>query len=88
MVTSSLACQSGRYLTADELADMVAPPQEYIEAVKAWLAHNGVSDIEISRNRDYVRAITDVARAQTLLECDFGLFQHKFVSTFSSSRVW
>lgn len=66
----------GRYLSASELADLVAPPAEWVAAVVDWLASHGVRSYELSRNRDYITAHVDADQAEALLACSFGRFRH------------
>jgi hypothetical protein len=66
----------GRYLSAAELADLVAPPAEWVAAVVEWLQSHGVHSHTLSRNRDYITVHVDVGQADALLGCSFGRFLH------------
>jgi hypothetical protein len=77
---------TGRYLSASELADLVAPPAEWVAAVVDWLASHGVRSYELSRNRDYITAHVDVDQAEALLACSFGRFRHTCVSAQHTSH--
>jgi hypothetical protein len=66
----------GRYLSATELADLVAPPAEWLAAVVEWLQSHGVHSHTLSRNRDYITVHVDVGQADALLGCSFGRFLH------------
>jgi hypothetical protein len=62
------------------LADLVAPPAEWVATVADWLASHGVRSYELSRNRDYITAHVDIDQAEALLACSFGRFRHTCVS--------
>mgnify|MGYP002395496259 CR=1 FL=1 len=62
------------------MADLVAPPSEWVAAVADWLASHGVRSYELSRNRDYITAHVDIDQAEALLACSFGRFRHTCVS--------
>jgi len=67
----------GRYLGADQLAELVAPPREWTDAVMQWLDDHGVHDYHLSRNSDYIHMVADLPHAQTLLQCNFTRYRHE-----------
>lgn len=69
-----------QYLTRDEIRDLVAPSQESIDTVTAWLLVNGIQNWEISGTNDILHFETTVEVAENMLGCKFYLFSHKRAS--------
>ena len=58
----------GQHMTADDVAELVAPPAGALDAVLAWLEDTGVprSALAITKAADFVVCDTDVAAAERL----------------------
>lgn len=83
-----------KYLTREELRDIVSPPEEHRQLVRSWLEKvAGSSKIEIEDRWDAFRVSTSVAVAERLFETKLGFFVDasspssfpivKFVGSFS-----
>jgi Pro-kumamolisin, activation domain len=66
----------GQYLTMDELVDLIAPEQDAVETVLAWLRIHGISEWTMPLTRDLITFSADVATAEKLLECKFWSFHY------------
>eukprot|EP01119_Soliformovum_irregulare_P003789 TRINITY_DN14857_c0_g1_i1.p1 TRINITY_DN14857_c0_g1~~TRINITY_DN14857_c0_g1_i1.p1 ORF type:complete len:713 (-),score=198.18 TRINITY_DN14857_c0_g1_i1:20-2158(-) len=56
----------GKYLTAEQIGDMIAPAQECIDQVKQWLNEYGVTEIDEVRTRDLLVAKMSVGLAEKI----------------------
>jgi tripeptidyl-peptidase-1 len=66
----------GQHLSRDELSDLVKPRRESTNAVIAWLKTAGISESDIEDAGDWVNFRTTVAKAESLLNADFGVYNY------------
>jgi len=66
----------GKYWSMEQIADLVAPPENQVNTVMEWLKQEGVSDLELVGTRDSIRAIVPVSLAEKLLSVSFFSFKH------------
>jgi tripeptidyl-peptidase-1 len=66
----------GQHLTLEQIADMVAPTQQNIDAVIQWLNNNGVTDVSVLLSRDFIVATMTTAQASKLFKIEFHHFVH------------
>eukprot|EP01102_Stenamoeba_stenopodia_P022622 TRINITY_DN950_c0_g2_i1.p1 TRINITY_DN950_c0_g2~~TRINITY_DN950_c0_g2_i1.p1 ORF type:complete len:586 (+),score=157.86 TRINITY_DN950_c0_g2_i1:55-1758(+) len=68
----------GKYLTNEEIAAIVAPPEEHVERLVQYLnSFEGVTVESVPVTRDFVRAFVPLSAAQTILGCRFAKFVHE-----------
>ncbi|KAJ7088031.1 family S53 protease-like protein [Mycena belliarum] len=66
----------GQHLTAEEVAAFVAPTEDTLAAVSAWLAENELSAKPVTPAGDMLEITLPVAQANELLSTDFAVFTH------------
>lgn len=66
----------GRYLSRDEVRAAVAPTDAAVEAVTRWVGGGAADDVTVHAHGDMVTAVTDVARAEKLLQAPFFVHRH------------
>ncbi|KAI0700484.1 family S53 protease [Cytidiella melzeri] len=66
----------GEHLTKEEVEKFVAPSQESVDAVNAWLKEEGVTATPISPAGDWISFSVPVSKANALLDADFSVFTH------------
>ena len=59
-----------------QVAAFVAPPQDTVDAVNAWLAANGLNATSMSPTGDWLGIQTTVEQANELFAADFSTFTH------------
>ena len=70
------------WLSNEEVHAMVAPPEEALATVEAWLvAEAGVSPIRKTPNGDIITAVVPVRVAESLLGADYRAFTHAASNT-------
>jgi len=76
-VSDPTSVRYGQHLSLAEVQLLVAPPQEAVQLVVAWLAGSGVvsSQLSFSSNRDLVSVILPAAKVETLLGVPLYYFQ-------------
>ena len=57
----------GKYLTLEEVTELVASPQTSLDAVVSWLEGAGAKDLVIAGTRDFVTARVAVADIESVL---------------------
>ena len=66
-----------KYLTMDQLVELIAPTDAAIEAVSAWLAAAGIANPTMPLTRDLMTFQTTVTVAESPLDCMFSSFKHE-----------
>lgn len=68
----------GRHWNAKEVAEMFAPSQPTVTAVRGWLAHNNISSdrISISQALNWLNFNITTADAETLLKTKYHVYEH------------
>ncbi|KAK8026252.1 hypothetical protein PG990_004075 [Apiospora arundinis] len=69
----------GNHLTATEVADLFAPSNVSVAAVKDWLVGAGIpaADITQSVNRQWIQFDTSVRQAEDLLVAGYHIYEHE-----------
>lgn len=75
-VSDPTSPEYGKHLTIDEITALVAPAQETVDAVLAWLRSSGAQVLSVDRNRDFIHISMTVASASDMLNVEFGPFRH------------
>eukprot|EP00761_Pharyngomonas_kirbyi_P011683 gb/GECH01011709.1/.p1 GENE.gb/GECH01011709.1/~~gb/GECH01011709.1/.p1 ORF type:complete len:583 (+),score=146.86 gb/GECH01011709.1/:1-1749(+) len=77
----------GKHLSMQDIGDHFAPPAESPQYITQWIRKfDPNAKIQVSRNREFLSAITTAGKAQKLLHCEFHEFQHKYYDTARVSR--
>ncbi|KAM5532580.1 hypothetical protein V8D89_013786 [Ganoderma adspersum] len=66
----------GQHLTKEEVAQFVAPTQDTVEAVTAWLKENDIEAAQASPAGDWLSFSIPVSKANELFDADFSVFTH------------
>lgn len=68
----------GKYYSAEEVADIFAPAQHAVDAVRAWLEQAGIAakDISQSANKQWLQFDAHVEDAEALLKTKYHIFEH------------
>ncbi|KAL1890641.1 hypothetical protein Sste5346_008157 [Sporothrix stenoceras] len=69
----------GRHWTQEQVADMFAPSQDSIDAVKKWVAHEtGLmkEKIALSKGRNWVQFNASVSQLESLLKTEYHVYKH------------
>ncbi|KAK0625070.1 Pro-kumamolisin, activation domain-containing protein [Bombardia bombarda] len=69
----------GKHLTADEVTNLFAPPEEAVDAVQEWLVSSGIDKNRLSRsiNKQWIQFDAAVEEAERLLFTDYYMFEHQ-----------
>ncbi|KAG5957601.1 hypothetical protein E4U58_005762 [Claviceps cyperi] len=67
-----------RPTTGDQVANLFAPKQETIDAVKAWLVESGVpaDSISLSKGRSWLMFNSSVSKLGSLVKADYHVFEN------------
>ncbi|KAM5542034.1 hypothetical protein V8D89_004344 [Ganoderma adspersum] len=66
----------GKHLSKSEVHQLVAPAQDSVDAVNAWLKENGIAAETISATGDWLAFEVPVSKANKLFDTDFSVFKH------------
>ena len=83
--------QYGEYLTPEELASIIAPPEERLNEFLVWLAEQGIEQCSAVRTKDAVKCIAHERTLEKALDIQFSAFRCKFTGKVimrSSSPDW
>ncbi|KAI0314901.1 family S53 protease [Amylostereum chailletii] len=76
VVSTPSSANYGKHLSKEEVNAYVAPKQETVEAVQAWLSDNGLNSTSLSPAGDWLGFRTTVEQANVMLNADFSNFTH------------
>lgn len=68
----------GQHFTLDEVNELITPLEESIEAVREWLAENGIHPHQYTESpaRDWVSFSIPVQHAESLLDTEYSVYKH------------
>jgi len=66
----------GRYLSMEELTELVSPPQTVLDCLIQWIKGYDPIRYDLTQNRDYLVAVVRVKDAEKILNCRFEEFVH------------
>ena len=78
----------GEHLTAAEVHDMVAPSDETVGLVSAWLREHGISNAGIAPSKDWISVVLPIEKAEELLQTSYKTYKHSDGSTISRAPEW
>ena len=77
MISDPRSPHYGRYLTIDQIAQIVQPKQSDVEKVFGWVESAGRVTCESVTTGDFIKCTMSVKSAERLLETEFGYFEHE-----------
>ncbi|KAK5691840.1 hypothetical protein LTR97_011011 [Elasticomyces elasticus] len=78
----------GQHLSAAEVHDLIAPSEDTIELVSAWLRDHGVHSMHLSPAKDWIHVSVPVGKAEELLETTYSHFKHIDGSSVVRAPEW
>ena len=71
----------GKYLSVDQITELISPTKQTIGVVKSWLANLGVTNCQLTLNKDFLLCTMPCQVAESvLLGSDFCYFHHNKLS--------
>lgn len=67
----------GQWLSFEEINWLVAPSEDALSAVHAWIDAAGARVVELAPSKDWIKITASVAAAEQLLATEFHEFEHK-----------
>merc|ERR1719326_786075 len=67
----------GKYLSRDEITEMLAVPQDRLERIQEYLAAHDCSEINVAPNQDVVSVACPVSAIETALNTKLHFFTHQ-----------
>ncbi|KAI1786417.1 family S53 protease, partial [Ganoderma leucocontextum] len=80
-VSTPSSSNYGKHLSKSEVAQLVAPAQDSIDAVNAWLKSNSITAETISPSGDWLSFEVPVSKANELFNANFAVFKHDGTGT-------
>jgi tripeptidyl-peptidase-1 len=70
--------QYGKHMTAEEIIEFFAPPQDAVDAVRGWLEEAGIAAGRIghSANKQWIQFDATVSEAEELLKTKYHSYEH------------
>lgn len=78
----------GQYLSASEIKDLIAPSDDTIDLVNAWLLDHGISTPTLSPTKDWISVILPIDKIEELLDTTYSTFRHTDGSTLVRAPEW
>ncbi|XP_063692648.1 tripeptidyl-peptidase 1-like [Bolinopsis microptera] len=75
-VSDPLSARYGKFLSLEEVKEIVQPHPQDIKDIMVWLHHYNVDSCSLIETRDFLKCRVTVGVAEQLLETNFGYFQH------------
>merc|ERR1712178_440738 len=67
----------GKYLSRDEVTEMLAVPQDRVERIQEYLSGHGCTDINVAPQQDVVSVACPVSAIETALNTELHFFTHQ-----------
>ena len=78
----------GQHLTANEVRSLIAPTEETVELVKAWLSDYEIADYYFNPSKDWVSVSVSIEKAEQMLDTSFSSYTHDDGSTLNRVSKW
>jgi tripeptidyl-peptidase-1 len=79
----------GQHMTAEEIHAIVAPADETVELVNAWLAEHDITNALYSPGKDWISIVVTIEKAEQLLQTKYSVFEHsRDGTTISRTAEW
>lgn len=66
----------GQHMTSEEINGIVAPANESVELVTAWLLEHDITNAVHSPGKDWISIVVTVEKAEKLLQTKYSTFEH------------
>lgn len=66
----------GQYLSADAVHELLAPSDDTIDLVKAWLLDHNIINPILSSTKDWISFTLPIGKAERLLQTEYSVFQN------------
>ncbi|KAI0312873.1 Pro-kumamolisin, activation domain-containing protein [Amylostereum chailletii] len=76
-VSTPSSANYGKHLSKQEVNAYVAPKEDTVDAVQAWLSSNGINATSLSPTGDWLGFETTVEHANDLFDASFSTFTHQ-----------
>ncbi|KAI0691960.1 family S53 protease [Cerioporus squamosus] len=80
-VSTPSSANYGKHLSKAEVQQLVAPTQDSVDAVNAWLKENDINAKTISATGDWLAFEVPVSKANELFDADFSVYTHDETGT-------
>lgn len=78
----------GQYLSAAEINDLIAPFDDTIDLVYAWLQEHRISTATLSPTKDWINVALPVKKVEELLNTTYSVFRHTDGSILVRAPEW
>lgn len=79
----------GQYLSADEVHDLVAPADDTVGLVQAWLHDHNITTSTLSATKDWIYVTLPVKKIEHLLQAEYSVYRnHEDDSTLVRATEW
>lgn len=87
-VSNPYHARYGQYLSAAEINDLIAPSDDTVDLVHAWLLEHDISAATLSPTKDWIHVVLPVEKVEELLNTTYSLFHHSDGSTLVRAPEW
>ena len=78
----------GQHLSAAEVHKIVAPSEESIKLVQAWLADHSIDNVAIHPAKDWISVLVSIDQAEELLQTSYKNYWHVDGGSISRAPEW
>ena len=80
----------GQHLSISEVSELVAPSEEALGSVRAWLADHGIGEgsLAYSPARDWIMVTLPVSTVERLLDTQYSVYQHEDGDALVRTPEW
>jgi len=78
----------GQYLSADEVHDLIAPADDTVGLVQAWLHDHNITTSTLSTTKDWIYVTLPVAKIERLLQAEYSVYRHEDDYTLVRATEW
>jgi tripeptidyl-peptidase-1 len=79
----------GQHMSSAEIHEIVAPADQTVDLVNAWLAEHGITNAVHSPGKDWVSIVVTIEKAEQLLQTKYSIFEHsRDGTTLSRTPEW
>lgn len=78
----------GQYLSAAEIKELIAPSDDTIELVRAWLREHDVASSTLSATKDWISVTLPLEKVEELLDTEYSVYRHTDGSSLVRAPEW
>lgn len=78
----------GQHLSIAEIHNIIAPAEDSVELVQAWLQEHDITTVVYSPGKDWASIVVPIEKAEQLLRTTYKTFEHVDGSTISRTPEW